>query len=707
MEIFQHIFPIKNPVAEFAILMLIVLIFPVLFKKLKIPSIVGLIIAGMIVGPHSLNILDRDDSIIMLGSIGLLYIMFLAGLELDLKQIKTNKRYSVLFGIATFTIPLVLGYLLSHFVLGYSEIASLIIALMFSTHTLVAYPIALRLGLTQTRSTTTVVGGTIITDTAVLMAFGVIMNYYHGSLTFWFWVKFIVLLALVSIFILFIIPKIALWFFKNIEEENYSQFIFVIAMFVMSSMLMEVAGIEAIVGAFLAGLAFSKLIPHNSALMQRIHLVGSGLFIPLFLINVGMIVDIKVLATDYFSLIVAGTLTIMALLSKYLAAHSTQLLFKFSKNEADFIFGLSASHAAATIAVIMIAYKAGILDENVLNGTILLILVTCLFASFVTERAGRKLAIEEQEKKDVTINEPMRILVPCSNPNSIDKLLDLAIACRGENEDEQPIFPLSVIIEDDTTEKRILQSTKAIQTYVKLVYPGKKSITPTTRLDTNVTNGIIRAMKEMMINLTILGWTGKSKASEFFFGKKTDNVIEATNQTIMVAKLNQLINLTNKIYVFVGENAQYEVGFKRWLEILNNISKYSSAQIYFICLQSTKLSIIQQCKTSGILGNAVFELVSSIDEFRSFADKFTENDIIIFVKARSKSISFSLDFIRIIDEITEEMPKSNYIMLYPETNPIIEIEEIPHVDVLDSSFIEENISLIQKLKTKFFKTKTN
>ena len=298
MEIFQHIFPIKNPIAEFAILMLIVLIFPVLFKKLRIPSIMGLIIAGTIVGPHSLNILDRDESIIMLGSIGLLYIMFLAGLELDLKQIKTNKRYSIIFGIATFAIPLLLGYLLSYYVLGYSEIASIIIALMFSTHTLVAYPIALRLGLTQTRSTTTVVGGTIITDTAVLFAFGVIMNYYSGSLTFWFWLKFLVLLALVSLFILLIIPKIALWFFKNIEEENYSQFIFVIAMFVMSSMLMEVAGIEAIVGAFLAGLAFSNLIPHNSTLMQRIHLVGSGLFIPLFLINVGMIVDLKVLAAS-------------------------------------------------------------------------------------------------------------------------------------------------------------------------------------------------------------------------------------------------------------------------------------------------------------------------------------------------------------------------------------------------------------------------
>jgi len=633
--------------------------------------------------------------------------MFLAGLELDLKQIKTNKRYSIIFGIATFAIPLLLGYLLSYYVLGYSEIASIIIALMFSTHTLVAYPIALRLGLTQTRSTTTVVGGTIITDTAVLFAFGVIMNYYSGSLTFWFWLKFLVLLALVSLFILLIIPKIALWFFKNIEEENYSQFIFVIAMFVMSSMLMEVAGIEAIVGAFLAGLAFSNLIPHNSTLMQRIHLVGSGLFIPLFLINVGMIVDLKVLAASYFSLIVAATLTIMALLSKYLAAHSTRLLFKFSRNEADFIFGLSASHAAATIAVIMIAYKAGILDENVLNGTILLILVTCLFASFVTERAGRKLAIEEQERKDVIKTEPMRILVPCSNPNSIDKLLDLAIACRGDNEDEQPIFPLSVIIEDDKTERRILQSTKAIQTYVRLVYPGKKSITPTTRLDTNVSSGIIRAMKEMMINLTILGWTGKSKASEFFFGRKTDNVIEATNQTIMVAKLHQLINLTNKIYVFVGENAQYEIGFKRWLEILNNISKYAAAQVIFLCLQSTKLSIIKQCKAIGVLCDAVFEVVSSIDEFTSYANKFSENDIVIFVKARSKSVSFSLDYIRIVDEITEEKPGCNYIMLYPETNPIVEMEEIPNVDVLDSSFIEENITLIQKLKEKLFKSKSN
>lgn len=696
----EQFFPIKNPIAEFATLILISLIFPVIFKKMKIPGIVGLIIAGIIIGPHSLNILDRDESIVLLGSVGLLYIMFLAGLELDLKQIRTNKRYSITFGILTFTIPLILGYIVSHFILGYGIIASLIIALMFSTHTLVAYPIAIRLGLTQTRSTMTVVGGTIITDTAVLMAFGIIMNYFHGSLTIWFWVKFLLLLTIVSLFIFYVIPKIALWFFKNIEEENYSQFTFVLGMFLLSSVLMEVAGIEPIVGAFLAGLAFSKLIPHNSALMQRIHLVGSGLFIPLFLINVGMIIDLKVLANGYFALFVAVTLTIMALVSKYLAAHTTRLIFNFSKNEANFIFGLSASHAAATIAVIMIAYNAGILDDKVLNGTILLILVTCLFASFETERAGRKLAIDEENKKDFVDTQPLRILVPCSNPNSIDKLLDLAVACRSNNESEQPIFPLSVIIEETTPEPKIYESTKSIESYIKTYYPGTSRITPTTRIDTNVSSGIIRAIKEMMINLVILGWTGKSKTSEFFFGRKTNNVIEATNQTIMVAKLSQLVNLTDKIYVIVPENAHFEVGFKRWLQIIENVSKYASARVIFICSETIKEKISAYAKIENILMDAAFEVISNLQELIKICEKFDKNDLIFIIKFRTKSISYSLDYINIIDKIIDQKQERNYVLIYPETNPLIDIEEIPNADVLDVSFIDENISLFQKIKSK-------
>jgi len=699
--------PIHNPVAEFAILILIALVFPILFKKLKIPGIVGLIIAGMIVGPHGINLINRDDSIIMLGSIGLLYILFIAGLDLDIKKIKANKNYSVTFGFATFFIPLILGMLLTYQILNYDIFGSLIISLMFSTHTLVAYPIAIRLGITQTRSTSTVVGGTIITDTAVIILFGIIMNYYHGSLSVWFWTKFLTLLFATALFIFIAIPKIALWFFKNIEEENYSQFTFVLAMFLLASMLTEIAGVEPIVGAFLAGLAFSKLIPHNSVLMNRLHLVGNGLFIPLFLINVGMIIDLKVLTNGYYTLLFTAILTSMALISKYLAAKSMRIFFKFNKIETDYIFGLSASHAAATIAIITIGYQAGILDDRVLNGTVLLILVTSIVASFVTERAGRRLAIEEQSRKMPDELEPLRILVPCSNPNTLDKLLDLAVACRGANDTEQPIFPLSVIVEDETHYAQIHQSTKTIENLVKIIYPGKYSITPTTRLDTNVSNGIIRAVKEIMINLVILGWTGKSKASEFFFGRKTDNVIEGTNKTVMVAKLHQMINLTNKIFVILPENAQYEVGFKRFLEILENVSKYAASEVIFICFNQTKNAIISYCRTAKILVGAKFEPIANPNEIKKHFGKFTDIDLIFIVKGRTKSVSYSWDYTMAINNLFDEKPDLNFILTYPETNPITDLEEITHPDVLDASFIEENITLYQKIKSIFSKKSAN
>lgn len=689
--------PLTNPVPVFGLLLSVVLLIPLIFKKLKIPGIVGLILAGVLIGPHGLGIIERDESIVMLGTIGLLYIMFLAGLDLDLNQIKNNRSHSILFGAATFFIPLTLGMIVSYYILDYNLIASLIISLMFSTHTLVAYPIASRLGLTQTRSITTVIGGTIITDTAVLVLFGITVNYAQGNLDGFFWFKFLAMLALFIFAVLWLFPKIARWFFKNIEEENYSQFIFIFAMFLLAGVLAELAGVEPIIGAFFAGLAFNKLIPHNSALMNRIHFIGSGLFIPLFLISVGMIIDLSVLLKGYNALFIAGVLTSMALVSKWAAAQTTRILFDYSRSEAGLIFGLSSSHAAATIAVILIGYNLGVLDINALNATILLILITCLVSSFVTERAGRKLAIEEQSKKENDITLPLRILVPCSNPTSIDKLLDLAVALKEVGGD-QPIFPLSVVMENEAHTAKILNSNKAIETFARLAYPNETKITPTSRLDTNIANGIIRAVKEMMITVLILGWTGKSKTSGFFFGRKTDNILEATNQTVMIAKLNHLINISSKVHVYVPENAEFEVGFKRWLYLVDQIGKNAGATVVFYGNDKSLKRIIFYAKKHKLLSDSSYNTLNKIDDFYPIVQKIEVDDILFIISSRTKGISYSAELEILIDTIAEDFEDLNFILLYPEISAVIEIEEIPNVDVLEPSFITENINLYQRLK---------
>ena len=386
--------PLKNPVLIFSLLLFIILIAPILFKRIRIPGIIGLILSGVIVGPNGMNLLAKTDAITLFSTIGLLYIMFIAGLELDLADFKRNKHKSIMFGFFTFIIPILIGFPICYNLLGYDFNASFLTASMFATHTLVAYPIVSRLGIAKNEAVAVAVGGTILTDTAVLLILAVIKgNAQPGGLNFDFWMRLGIGLTLFSIVMFIIVPRVTKWFFRKLESEKHSHYIFVLSIVFFSAFLAEIAGVEPIIGAFAAGLVLNPLIPHSSALMNRIEYVGNALFIPFFLINVGMLVDLSILFKGTDALKVAGFLTVGAIAGKWLAAWFTQLVFKYSALQRDIIVGLSSAHAAATIAIILIGFNMGILDEYILNGTIILILVTCLFASFVTEKTAKKIII--------------------------------------------------------------------------------------------------------------------------------------------------------------------------------------------------------------------------------------------------------------------------------------------------------------------------
>ena len=412
------------------LVLFIILLSPLVLSKFRIPGIVGLILAGIAIGPYGFNIIAKDSSVALFGTVGLQYLMFIAGLEININEFKQSKNRSFTFGFFTFTLPLSFGYLVAHYVLNYSFLPAFLISLMFSTHTLVSYPIAGRLGVNKNKAANLAVGGTIFTDTTVLLILGLTIAFAKGELTLEHVIIQVASLIVFSILVLKVLPILTCQYLKKIETDTSSQFVFVLASLFTACILAQFAGLEPIIGAFFAGLALNRLIPHTSALMAKIEFVGNTLFIPFFLISVGMMINISVLTHGYSSVIIALTLTVTALMTKWLAAYLTQKIFKFTINERNLIFGLSSSHAAATIAIIVIGYNMGILDVNVLNGTIILILITCLVSSFVTENAGRKIAIDEKEASVDRKLLPQRILVPFANPDNIDKLLDFAIAIQ-------------------------------------------------------------------------------------------------------------------------------------------------------------------------------------------------------------------------------------------------------------------------------------
>src|SRR5690554_5146065 len=437
--------PLENPVLVFCIILFIILLSPLILKRLNIPGIIVLIISGIIIGPYGVGLLEKSLFVDVFSTIGLLYIMFIAGLELDLNEFKSNRNKSLLFGFFTFTIPLATGFPVCYYFLGYDFNASFLISSMFATHTLLTYPIVSKLGVSKNQAVAITVGGTILTDTAVLIILAVIIGSHNGGLTSDFWIKLGISLTLFSAFMFLVIPRIAKWFFRKLESEKHSHYIFVLSVVFLAAFLAEIAGVEPIIGAFVAGLALNKLIPHSSALMNRIEFIGNSLFIPFFLISVGMLVDVRVIMTGPAALIVAGTLTVVALAGKWIASWITQLWFKYSVAQRQLIFGLSGGHAAATLAVILIGYREGIIDDNVLNGTVILILVTSIVSSFVTERAAKKIVVSEGLDEVMTdTSAPEQILIPIANTINIGKILEFAVLIK-DKKSPQPLSVLTVV----------------------------------------------------------------------------------------------------------------------------------------------------------------------------------------------------------------------------------------------------------------------
>jgi Kef-type K+ transport system membrane component KefB len=340
LNIFDTTLPLTNPVLKFLLILVIILFAPIILNKIKVPPLLGLIISGAIIGSNGMNLMERDSSIILSGTAGLLYIMFLAGLEIDLADFKKNSKKSLVFGLYTFIIPMTLGTLAGLYILEFPLPTSVLLASMFASHTLIAYPLISKMGVAKNKAVNITVGGTLITDTLVLLVLAVIVGMTTGEVNTEFWVRLSISIIIFGLIVMLLFPIIGRWFFKRFDD-NVSQYISVLVMVYLGAVLAEMAGIEAIIGAFLAGLALNRLIPHTSPLMNRIEFVGNAIFIPFFLIGVGMLIDYRAFFKDFETIKVASVMIVAATTSKFLAAWITQKTYKFSADERRLIFGLS------------------------------------------------------------------------------------------------------------------------------------------------------------------------------------------------------------------------------------------------------------------------------------------------------------------------------------------------------------------------------
>lgn len=697
IEKFKHLFqtPFESSVLVFALILFIILLAPLAFRKIKIPGIIGLILSGVIVGPHGLNLLTKNSAVDLFSTIGLLYIMFLAGLELDLKGFIRYRHKSVLFGFFTFIIPLSIGYPVCHLLLGFGVETSFLVASMFATHTLVTYPIVSRLGISRIEAVGVTVGGTMLTDTAVLIILAIISNSVSSEITMGFWINFIVSVIIFLIIVFVIIPKVATWFFRNFEGERNSHFIFVLAMVFFAAFLSELASLEPIIGAFAAGIAINKLIPHTSSLMNRLEFVGNSLFIPFFLISVGMLINLEAIASGPFALIIAATLTITAIVSKYIAAWITGLIFKYSKDQRNLIFGLSSSHAAATIAVIMVGYRIGIVDEPILNGTIILILITCLVASFVTDKAAKKILIEEQNNQnhDQNIAREQKILIPIYNPVNMERLLDLAMAIQNPKK-RNPIVSLSVVEDDQQAGVKLIEAKKTLQKAIIHAAAVDQKVEIITTISQNIPSGIKRVATEIFATEIIIGFSLKSQFSEIMFGNLIKYIVNNTNQSAWVCSISPHLSQRKRIVVIAPRYADREYGFNLWLTRVFRLASALKISCEFLCTPQTFKHVNHHIQNNKINATVAFTEFTDFLNLDIVEQYINPKDLVIVILPRSGGVSYKLNQEAIPRQMAKNFEDYDFILIYPNEND--EIPELMFTDDFDKSLIEKGLHQLSK-----------
>ena len=692
---FNQYLPLKNSVLILALILLIILFSPLLFKRFRVPGIIGLILSGVIIGPNFLHLIESTNSFELLSKTGLLYIMFLAGLEIDMQQFQHNRNKSIVFGALTFLIPIIIGYVVCIYVFQFSVWPALLLASMFSTHTLVSYPIVSNMGIIKNRAVQVTFGGTIITDSAVLILLGFITNVVTGEINSFFWFRTTLSLGLLVFCTLYLLPKISRWFFRNIEAQASSHYIYVLAVVFISSYLSELAGVEPIIGAFLAGLGLNKIIPHSGILMNRITFIGNTLFIPFFLISAGMLVDLKLFFEGTSALLFAAILLMVGLLTKYIAAWVTGSIYKYSKYERNIMFGLSVSHAAATMAIIKVGFDIHLFDQNVVNGTIILILISCLISSFVTERASRAIAINEKEVARKTHDKIERILIPVSNPDNIQRLIDLALLVKDQKSNE-PIYPLSIVEDDADADEKINIVRKVIEGIVDQISSGDKKVEVLKKVDLSIVDGIARTAKAYNISDILISFKTNQGSSNLIFGKDlSTNLLVKTKQAIIISKILQPINTLQRFIVLLSPNSELENGFFRSATKINSLLKQLGVSIYVYGLDQTIRSFAAAINDK----KQTFYKYMPILSFNELdiINKVKVDDLFIFLSARKQTLSYDFN----LDEMPKKLNKNNeftsFIIFYPEIPKILQNEAINNIT---NTSIEKNYVKVKKITGK-------
>lgn len=661
---------ISQPVPIFLMVMAIILVTPLIFNRLKIPHVIGLILAGVAVGPHGFDLLDRDMSFEVFGQVGILYLMFLAGIEIDMYNLVQNLRKGVIFGLLTFIIPLVAGVAVSTTVLQLSLTTSLLLGSMFAAHTLLAYPVAARFGVTKSPAVVITIAGTIVAVLGSLMVLaGVLGVVREGSVAaLWRTLGYLVVYCLGGVYLY---PRLTRWFFKR-HNEGIPQFIYVMVMVFGAAALASAIGLEGVFGAFFAGLLLNRFIPARSTLMGRLEFVGNAIFIPYFLIGVGMLIDIHVVFNGWYTLYIAAVMSAVAMATKWAAAAVTQKICHLTPTDRSMIYQLSNAHTAVALAVVMIGFQMGLFGVEILNGTVVMILVTCTVSSMGTARAAAKIKVQMMQEAEEAVhaaeNDPVghpRTLVAIDNPLRAPALVELALSLRmPDSSAPGDLYALHVRNDNSAPSRSI--SRNSLDMAERAAASVEVELITIERYDLNFITGVLNAMEERDITEVVIGMHRRTAAFlDSFLGEKMERLLVSTNKMLMMARCYNPLPTMARMIIAVPKKAEFETGFARWVQAMGCLCRHIGCRMEVWCDESTRTPLLSVLRHYRIGIHVSFRTVASFDDFVLASTDITADDLTVIVGARRTSLSFSSDMESVPEYVGKYLSHTNLIMLYP------------------------------------------
>ena len=639
-------FPITSPTLIFFVVLLIILLAPIIMGKLRIPHIVGMVLAGVLVGEHGLNILSRDSSFELFGKVGLLYIMFLAGLEMDLESVKKNSKRFLLFGLLTCFVPLILTYVMSRWLLDYSHTASFLLGCIMASNTLIAYPIISRYGLQRNSSVMLSVGSSMLSLFLALMMLAALSAAYDEETGFGFWLLFVVKFTLFCIGCVWVIPHIARYFLRRYSDA-VMQFIFVLSMMFLSAAMSEAIGVEGIVGAFIAGLILNRYIPHVSPLMNRIEFTGNAIFIPYFLIGVGMLINVGTLFEGWRMLWVVALIAFFGTFGKALAAYLSSILFRLSKAEGHMMFGLTCAHAAGAIAMVMVGMRLEVspgvflVNNEMLNGVVIMILITCIISTMMTAKAAQEIVLKGEQRsiRGEKLANDEKILLCVKYPEIAPQLLELAIMMRNQKLN-RGLIALNVVYDDNNAATHREQGLQLLERLQQRASAADIQMQTQVRLSSNIANGIKHAFREFACSEIIMGMHVHTDVNPKFWGEFLQSLYNGLNRQIVLTRFVQPLNTLRRIQVVVPSRAEFEPGFHRWLERLARMAGNLDCRIQFHGRNESLELIREYINNHHPSVRAEYTFMAHWNELPRLAENIREDHMFVVITARKGTISY-------------------------------------------------------------------